>query len=1262
MLKRDISATFAGSMVLAVIMLGTVTVTSRWLGPEGRGILALALLLPSITTTFAMLGQESVNSTFAGLYKEARAGLFLQSLVITAFGTLVSVLVVCAYFFWLPIPRGNFGTLSTEIILASCMIAPMSIFSTLMFSLVRGVGQVVLASILRIVAGATLLAALFVFLVVLEWGVLAAVWVMALAHLPASVLAIWFLRHEISLRPSALPRWLWGRSLRFGLPICLATLAGFLIYRLDQGILGYLVERSDLGLYTLAVSLAEHLRMVPGSISTAFLPRLANEMASRQGQVPAVFRATMIASLAAMVGAGVFGIPAILVLFGWEFTGSIVPFLLLLPGIAALGGASVLASDLLTRQKTHYNVTVAWSTLAVSAGLNLLLIPILGIAGAAITASVAYTMALGLWTRFYLRESGRSFRELVPAWEDLRRVWSGGLELVGQVLRRTRLLPVGPAGGGMMGPGWVGPVPRHWRRRLMALACVLAAGAVVACPIVLASLVNGDGYLAGRRGFALLSGLSGLLATLSACVVIVTYRPGPWVRAGAGLWWYRRIVVAMLGVVAAVGGSGFGAFYYHRNHVDLLAMIDRTHPVCARMEEARRTGGRREAMNAIIRHLGERTPFTPMPLPILWRDSPADSERMAEAILAGRLGELFESPSYQWRPEERFRWKAPTPVPVLFAMQRQALLFPLLNSGSEGITAARAMMEEWRRGNRDWPNFNQYVWNDDCMSHRICAHMAVMQVLRSGGQVSDEDEKAFLTSLIQHGRHLTNRREYNAKTNHGLMQNYALLSMALQYPEFDRGGRWRETAVRRMQEHAAANVTAEGVSREVTPSYHYFVTRAALWFLATCEQADVEVSPQFAETVRKMLVFCREILHPDRSLPLIADTESEVVDLTWWPHEHLPALPELAALREAVKPSTVPPNEPGVRLWPGAGYLVLRAPAPEWTTSSALMLTLRCGEWSVAHSHYDALALTLFAGGRALLAGPGYPSYRDAAERQALIGTPSQTTVSVDGASHRQGDCKARWLDVRPAGTQEAGMPAFVAFQGESQLYAGVVHRRSLFFGPGVRTLLVVDELASQEPHVYRQQFRVAEGLNAGIADGALVAVSGDEPAETLLRIESTVVCDGQVGRPETGLAGPVGYFAVTGRNAVLVTLLDASGGTETGRVSADAAGAEWAGERGRLSLRWPIESQDSYDWQTVAGNHPTGAPRIPGASAQSQQHERPLQGRLARRHPVPRPSAWADRTSPSGSKTWADGTSPSGSKTWAGGTSLSGSGVNAGG
>jgi O-antigen/teichoic acid export membrane protein len=424
MLKREVTVTFAGSFIGTILSLGEAVILARVLGPTDRGVLGLALLIPTIAATFCVLGQDTVNATFAGLYKDKRSSLFEQSLIIILFGSLVSTVVICAFYFWLPIKRGQFSQLTPDIIWLTCLFTPISMLSTMTISLVRGVGRITLAAVIQVVQIAALVCLLYIFLVWRGGGLKTALMLTTLSPLVAIAVSVWVLRDYITLRPSEFSGWLFKKSLGFGAQISLTAFATFLVYRLDQGILGYMVSTYQIGLYIMAVALAEKLRLLPSSIAVAFLPRLANELSSRQSQVPMVFRLTVVISVVSMLILGILGAPVILVFFGRDYSGSIPSFLLLLPGIAALGGASVLFGDLITREKPKYSIWTSYTVLIVNVILCFCLIPIMGIAGAALASTISYTLASYMAILFYQRESRVPLKEMIPRLEDVKYILS----------------------------------------------------------------------------------------------------------------------------------------------------------------------------------------------------------------------------------------------------------------------------------------------------------------------------------------------------------------------------------------------------------------------------------------------------------------------------------------------------------------------------------------------------------------------------------------------------------------------------------------------------------------------------------------------------------------------------------------------------------------------------------------------------------------------------------------------------------------------
>ncbi len=418
-LKREIAATASGNVMGTVFAFATAIVLARVLGPADRGLLALAVLIPDIAGKICSAGYEMVNSTFAGLYKDKRSSLFQQTLIIVLSGTVVSILAICIFFFWLPIKRGQFDRLSPQIIILACLTIPTATLARLLIALTRGVGKISAAAVTYTVQMGVAFVGIFVVLVCFGGGIRAAVVVMVLAPLVHIALSVWMLRDYVSLRPSLFSFEMLKKGLVFGGQISLSTIARLLNLRLDQAILAFMVGAEDVGLYVVAVVFAERLRLLPGSISSAFLPRLANELSERQLQVPRVYRYTVIISVVSMLAAAVLGAPAILLFFGREFTGAIVSFLCLLPGITVLGGSAILASDMAAREKPKYSIVTGYTTLTVNVLLNLVLIPHLGIVGAAVASSISYSLAGVFWLLFFRHESKLSLSELVPTWQDV---------------------------------------------------------------------------------------------------------------------------------------------------------------------------------------------------------------------------------------------------------------------------------------------------------------------------------------------------------------------------------------------------------------------------------------------------------------------------------------------------------------------------------------------------------------------------------------------------------------------------------------------------------------------------------------------------------------------------------------------------------------------------------------------------------------------------------------------------------------------------
>ena len=80
-------------MTLVLALLSSVAL-ARVLGPEGRGILALVMVLPSLAGTIGLLGFEQANAVYAGLEPRRRRALARQSAAVAAGGALAAAAAI----------------------------------------------------------------------------------------------------------------------------------------------------------------------------------------------------------------------------------------------------------------------------------------------------------------------------------------------------------------------------------------------------------------------------------------------------------------------------------------------------------------------------------------------------------------------------------------------------------------------------------------------------------------------------------------------------------------------------------------------------------------------------------------------------------------------------------------------------------------------------------------------------------------------------------------------------------------------------------------------------------------------------------------------------------------------------------------------------------------------------------------------------------------------------------------------------------------
>jgi O-antigen/teichoic acid export membrane protein len=188
--------------------------------------------------------------------------------------------------------------------------------------------------------------------------------------------------------------------------------------RLDVFLVNYFSGPAQVGIYSVAVSLASILLYLPTAVRNVLLPYIASyadqEITSK---LTKILRIMMILSsfiLIPLVWVGVIPI------YGEEFAFSRGLFLILLPGALFFGVFSLLSSDIEGRGTPWRISNISVISALFSIGLNLILIPMWNSLGAAVVSSITCGLMMILASRIYKRMVGMPTRELlVPKGADI---------------------------------------------------------------------------------------------------------------------------------------------------------------------------------------------------------------------------------------------------------------------------------------------------------------------------------------------------------------------------------------------------------------------------------------------------------------------------------------------------------------------------------------------------------------------------------------------------------------------------------------------------------------------------------------------------------------------------------------------------------------------------------------------------------------------------------------------------------------------------
>jgi O-antigen/teichoic acid export membrane protein len=442
MFFRNVLGTFATEVVIVGLNFFIGVLAARALTPSARGVLALAMTMPFTVAYFIDPGLTQANIYLIGRRHRSATAVVANSITLALGVGLVAALII-----WLGqgllLRTVLSGVTSSQLALLLPLL-PLLLLDGYLMAVLRAQQRFNLYNLRRLATQALLLILMFLVLIVLNKAVSGAILAFTLTMILSVVLSLFLAGRATRLRLGFQPE-LASEAVRYGLKSYVQNLVGHLTYRLDVYLLALFLAPTQIAFYTVATSIAELAWYIPDSVGTVLFPRLSLTTPEEIHPLTAeVARHTLFVTLFVASGLGAIGWFAVPLFYGEPYRPAIAPLLILLPGILSMAVYKVLTRNFSSRNRQQVSIVASTIALVANVGLNVWLIPRIGIVGAALSSLVAYTVAGGILLIAFCHDSGLPpHRVLFIQRADLARytaLWRSGLAWKKRLPRRCRRL------------------------------------------------------------------------------------------------------------------------------------------------------------------------------------------------------------------------------------------------------------------------------------------------------------------------------------------------------------------------------------------------------------------------------------------------------------------------------------------------------------------------------------------------------------------------------------------------------------------------------------------------------------------------------------------------------------------------------------------------------------------------------------------------------------------------------------------------------
>jgi stage V sporulation protein B len=398
----DVGITFIASIVSMLFGFLITVLLGRYLGADDLGLYRMVSTLQIIAMLFAAVGIPAAVIKYVAEDKEDRKK--INSIVSS--GVITSLLLGIIFSVLFYVSSGIFEELFKMQGLSSLLkilspVFPFTLVGGVLLGFLNGLREMkkygsatIIQSVLMIIVSVLLIYLGFGVAGVIIGVVLASVgWCLYLLLITRNYFDVTFEGYASNTK----------EMLKFGVQIFAANAINLVNYQADIVMIGYFLTATDVGYYAVAVGLSRFFWLIPQAVQAITYPATSeywskNNQSALQVMIDKSMKYTACALFPIGLGIGFFANEVITLIYGDAFIHAVLPLQILVVGTVVYGVVRAIGGSATAMGRPDIGLKIVGISATTNIALNILLIPIYGISGAAVATTVSLLVSSLLGT------------------------------------------------------------------------------------------------------------------------------------------------------------------------------------------------------------------------------------------------------------------------------------------------------------------------------------------------------------------------------------------------------------------------------------------------------------------------------------------------------------------------------------------------------------------------------------------------------------------------------------------------------------------------------------------------------------------------------------------------------------------------------------------------------------------------------------------------------------------------------------------------